>query len=135
MKYLILVPLLVLVACGKQSSTKLYKVQESAVTKFVNNKSLPADPNLTLDKSIVNNSYPIEIALYSDNRFYYNLPNLGDGNGTWKLQDGVIQLKAKRTLFNMYIEVKATDEGAETLSIQFTDRFGPNTLKMVNVNI
>lgn len=130
-----LMPLMLLISCGKQEATKLYKVQDSALTKFVNSKNMPKDPNLTLDKSIVNNSYPIEIALYEDNRFYYNLPNLGDGNGTWKLNNGVIELKAKRTLFDMFIEVKGSDEATENLAIQFTDRFGPNTLKMMNVNI
>lgn len=128
-------PLLLLVACGKQGKSKLHKIESAALTKFVNNKSLPKDPNLTLDKSIVNNNYPIEIALYSDNRFYYNLPNLGDGKGTWKYSNGRIELKAKRTLFNMYIEVMGSDEAAQNLSIHFTDRFGPNTLKMINVNI
>ena len=130
-----LMPLVLLMSCGKQGSSKLFKVEESKLTKFVNQKDLPKDPNLTLDKSIVNNSYPIEIALYEDNRFYYNLPNLGDGKGTWKLNNGVIELKAKRTLFDMYIEIQGSDEASQNLTIQFTDRFGPNTLKMMNVNI
>lgn len=127
-----------LVGCGKGGNAKLYKVDPGALTKFVNQKSLvrgSTKPNLSIDKSFVNNSYPIEIALYSDGRFYYDLPNLGDGKGTWKLNGGVIELKAKRTLFDMYIEVKATDVEAKSLTIQFTDRFGPNTLKMMNNNI
>jgi len=134
-KTILLSALLVLVSCGKGGNAKLYKVEPGALTKFVNQKSMSKKPNLTLDKSIVNTSYPIEIALYNDGRFYYDLPNLGDGKGTWKLNGGVIELKAKRTLFDMYIEVKATDLDAKSLTIQFTDRFGPNTLKMVNNNI
>ncbi len=132
---LILLMLLTAVSCGKQGSAKLYRVDEAQLTKFVNQKNMPGSPNLTLDKSIVNTSYPIEIALYKDGQFYYDLPNLGDGKGTWKNENGKIELKAKRTLFDMYIKVQASDEAAETLSIQFTDRFGPNTLKMMNVNI
>jgi hypothetical protein len=135
MKTTLLVMLLVLVSCGKSSQKKLYRVENSALTKFVNTKSLPADPNLSLDKSIINTKYPIEIALYEDGRFYYDLPNLGDGHGTWKLKDGKIQLKAKRTLFDMYIEVQGTDELTNSLTIQFTDRFGANTLEMSNHNI
>lgn len=127
--------LVFLVSCGKGGNAKLYKVESDSLTKFVNQKSMSKKPNLTIDKSIVNNSYPIEIALYNDGKFYYDLPNLGDGKGTWKLNKGVIELKAKRTLFDMYIEVKATDVEAKSLTIQFTDRFGPNTLKMVNNNI
>lgn len=134
MKY-ILILCLTLVSCGKQSKTKVYPVKASALAKFVNQKNLPSNPNLTLDKAIVNNSYPIEIALYKDGRFYYDLPNLGDGHGTWEHTSDRIELRAKRTLFNMYIEINATDEAVNTLSIQFTDRFGPNHLKMENVNI
>lgn len=114
----------------------MHKIEAGALTKFVNQKNIEKKPNLTIDKSIVNLKYPIEIALYSDGRFYYNLPRLGDGRGTWKLNNkGVIELRAKRTLFDMYIEVGATDEEAKSLTIQFTDRFGPNTLKMMNNNI
>jgi hypothetical protein len=135
MKTILLLSLVLIGACGKSSNKKLYRVELAAVAKFVNEKPLPANPNLSLEKSFVNNSYPITIALYEDGRFYYDLPNLGDGNGTWKHSNGKIQLKAKRTIFNMYIEVSATDEKAESLTIQFSDRFGPNTLKMMNVNL
>jgi hypothetical protein len=135
MKTILLLALIVLSACGKGGNAKLYKVESGALTKFVNQKKISKKPNLSVDKSFVNNSYPIEIALYSDGRFYYDLPNLGDGNGKWKLKDGVIELRAKRTLFDMLIEVQATDVDANSLTIQFTDRFGPNTLKMMNNNI
>jgi hypothetical protein len=127
--------ILLISGCGKQGKSKLFRVEENALNKYVNQKQMPQHPNLTLDKAIINNSYPIEIALYKDGRFYYNLANLGDGQGQWKHANGKIELKAKRTLFNMYIEVHGSDEHAQELSIQFSDRFGPNTLKMVNSNI
>ncbi len=122
-------------SCGKQGKAKLYRLDDVAITKYVNQKSMPSDPNITVDKTLVNNSYPIEIALYKDGQFFYNLANLGDGKGTWKNSNGTLELKAKRTLFDMYIEVQAADETAQTLTIQFSDRFGPTTLKMMNVNI
>lgn len=133
LKSTLILALLVLVSCGKGGNAKLYKVEAGALTKFVNQNKISKPISTT--KTIVNNDYPIEIALFNDGRFYYDLPNLGDGKGTWKLKDGVIELKAKRTLFDMYIEVKATDVEAKSLTIQFTDRFGPNTLKMMNNNI
>jgi hypothetical protein len=135
MKIILMVSLLAFIGCGKQGSDNLHKIQSADFTKFVNQNKIPSDPNLSLDKSIVNNSYPIQIALYQDGRFYYDLPNLGDGRGTWKNSGGVIELHAKRTLFDMFIEIKANEKEAKTLSIQFTDRFGPNTLKMSNINI
>lgn len=121
--------------CGKQGKSKIYPLKEGAITKYVNQKGLPSDPNLTLDKSIINHSYPIQIALYKDGKFYYDLPNLGDGKGTWKESGGKIILKAKRTLFDMYIEIHGSDKEAQNVSIQFSDRFGPTTLKMANLNI
>lgn len=135
MKHLLVLGLLLLVACGKGSGTKTYPVKETELQKFINEKSLPKYPDLTGDKSIVDADYPIEIALYSDQRFYYNLPRLGDGKGTWNYKNGKIELKAKRTLFDMYIEVLGSDEESKTLTIKFTDRFGPNTIQMVNKNI
>lgn len=135
MKILLLLALLLTVGCGKQGQSKIYPLKEKAVQKFVNTGSMPGDPNLTLDKSIINHSYPIQIALYSDGNFYYDLPNLGDGKGTWKTSGGKIILKAKRTLFDMYIEVHGSDKEGQSVSIQFSDRFGPTTLKMTNQNI
>lgn len=135
MKILLLISLIFLVACGKQGTSKIHPLKDEAVTKYVNQKSMPSDPNLTLDKSIVNNSYPIQIALYNDGKFFYDLPNLGEGRGTWKKSDGKILLKAKRTLFDMYIEIYGSDKEAQNVSIQFSDRFGPNTLRMTNLNI
>ncbi len=135
MKTLAVLVLILAAGCGKPSSGKLYKLAPEALPRYVNTKSLPADPNLTLDKSIVNNSYPIQLALYQDGRFYYDLPNLGDGTGTWRAEGGVLVLKAKRTLFDMVLEVKGNDEAGNSVSVQFTDRFGSNTLKMTNLNI
>ncbi len=62
--------------------------------RYINQKALLEDPNLTLDKSIINSTYPIQLALYQDGRFYYDLPNLGDGTGTWRTEGGVLVLKA-----------------------------------------
>lgn len=134
MKILFLLALLV-AGCGKQESSKTYPLKDKAVEKYVNQMSLPADPNLTLDKSIINTSYRIQIALYKDGKFYYDLPTLGDGTGTWKKRKDFIELKAKRSLFDMYIEIRGNDKEGESVLIQFTDRFGPNTLKMNNINI
>ena len=137
MKHLLLaVSVVILASCGGKSGTKYYPATAESLSKFVNDKALTtATPNLSLDKSIVNNEYPIQIALYKDHRFYYDLPNLGDGTGTWEFKDGQIVLKAKRTLFDMKINVHATDEAVQNVAIEFTDRFGPNVLRTEKQNI
>ena len=132
-----LVVLLVISACtGKSASDTLYSAKEEQVfAKFINNKKMPSDPNRTVDKTIINNDYPIEIALYKDHRFYYYLANLGGGKGKWNYKDGKIELRATRKIFDMYIEVYGADAKIEKLAIQFSDRFGSKTLKMENQNL
>lgn len=136
MKNIILISsLLLLMACGGKSES-LKKIEPSAVSYYVNAKD-SSDVNTSIDKMIVNNDYPIELALYQDKKFYYNLPNLGDGHGSWEYVDGKIVLKAKRQILNinvdMIIEVRAKDR--QILAIQFNDRRGPHTLTMMNVNM
>ena len=124
--------MLIVVACGGGSKTKFYAAKEESYSKFINDKVMPASPNLSLDKSIVNNDYPIQLALYNDKTFYYDLPNLDEGKGTWSYVNGQIVLKSRHRLFSMRIDIKALDENADNLAINFIDRHGPQTLKMDN---
>jgi hypothetical protein len=131
----LLVILLVVSACGgSDKATKFYQVEAQSYSKFINQYELK-EPNLSLDRTLVNNDYPIEISLYSDNTFYYDLPNLGDGRGTWKISSRGIELFAVRDIFDMYLEIQATDPEANTVAVRFTDRFGPRVLKLVDKNV
>jgi len=134
MKFLVMITvMLLLVACGRDQH-KFVKVRESSFSQLINQKDLSLEPNLSLDKTIVNTEYPIEIALYKDHRFYYDLPNLGDGTGTWSYEDGHIVLRSSRDIFDIKIDVLSMDEAAKEISIRFIDRFGPNVLKMRKTN-
>ncbi|MCO4794935.1 MAG: hypothetical protein KC493_14555, partial [Bacteriovoracaceae bacterium] len=117
-----------------KSEVTFFKTNQKDFNSYINQKIAPSSPNLSLDKSIINNDYPIEIALYNDKKWYYNLPNLGEGFGTWVYKDGLIKLFAERKLFDMHIEIKAIKKGAESVAIEFSDRFGPQFLKMDNTN-
>ena len=132
-----LLTILICYSCtGKSNGVKLYTAKsEVEFSKFVNQTAMPDSPNLTVEKSIVNTKYPIEVALYKDGNFFYDLPNLGTGKGKWKYTDGKIELKASRKIFDMYIEVYGADEKLETAAILFSDRFGSNTLMMSNNNL
>ncbi len=84
-------------------------------------------PNLdsTRDGIVLHNDdFPIEVKLYEDHTFYYLLPTLGDGKGTWQYQDGHINLHAKRTLFDMSIDVYSLAADSEKLAFSFADRHG-----------
>ena len=126
--------LLILVGCGKEKKIPLYSGSESDYQKFINARNLSA-PNTNADKTIRNNEYPIEIALYQDHRFYYDLPNLGDGTGSWEYHNGKLRLKAKRTIFDMEIDIQGRDQEIKNLAISFTDRFGSQTLEVTNENM
>ena len=134
---LLLLTLLLGTACtGKSASADLFTAKDAGeFTKFVNEKKMPEDPNLSIDKSVINTKYPIEIALYHDGKFFYDLPNLGTGKGKWKYKDGKIELRAHRTIFDMYIEVYGGSPDFKDLAIQFSDRHGAVSMKMENNNL
>ena len=130
--------LLVLFSCvvnEKKSDLDFYPVTKKDFSKFINKNDLRSSQDLAQDIHLVNNDYPIEISLYEDGRWYYNLDNLGDGTGTWKYEAGRLKLHAERILFDLNINIEAEQKGAKNLLIKFSDRHGPRTLKMENRNL
>ncbi len=131
MKYLsvIILSLFLFISCGKKKSELiLFEKDEADYTQFINQKPKPNQPNLSLDKRIVNNDYPIEIALYSDGKFFYNLPNLGEGEGTFQYENGVLKLVAERKILTFDVEMNYTftitrKDGSQSL-LKFRDRRG-----------
>lgn len=135
MKYLLISFLtLCFISCGHQTKNPVIPVEESAFNQYINQKSLPKDPNINQEITILNRDYPIEIILYKDHKWFYDLPNLGKGKGTWEYKDGKIVLFAKRSLFNLNIDILATTNDAKEVAIQFVDRFGFQSLKMEKTN-
>lgn len=139
---LILISLLALalVSCGgspkeEKVATTFFNVPSAAFVPFVNQKKIPADVDLTRDITLLNRDYPIEIALYKNGEFFYDLPNLGSGRGTYKYKDGKIHLFAKRALFNMNIEIIASNEEATDFVLRFRDRFGVRVIPTEKMNL
>ena len=130
MKIVYILLFALLLSCGKKEKGDLVlfeKTQED-YTKFINDKPKPRNPNLSLDKVIVNDDYPVEIALYKDGRFYYHLENLGEGEGTYKYEDGDLKLYAEREILGVNIDMSYTftitkKDGSESV-LSFRDRFG-----------
>ena len=75
-------------------------------------------------------SYPIQLQLYKDGRFYYYLKRLGDGWGTWTYEKGYLSLYAERKLFVMNFEIHSIEPDGDALSLEFSDRFGPKFLRL-----
>ncbi len=116
------------------SDLKFYPIKKESFSQYINDKKMPSKPNLNEDKYIINRDYPIEISLYNNGTWYYNLDNLGEGKGTWVYKNGRLELFAQRDLFDMYIDIQAIKEDASEIIIQFSDRFGPRTLKVEKRN-
>jgi hypothetical protein len=126
----ILCILVIFIACGAKKEAVHIKVERASFGSIINDKAMPKEPNLNEDITIRNRDYPIEIALYNDGQWFYDLPNLGSGQGTWKYLNGQIKLHAIRDMFEMNIDVLAVSENAEKVAIQFYDRFGSNFLQV-----
>ena len=128
-------------SCGKKAEVKLFSASEDSYSKYINAKAAPTGdlPNISSDKNVMNEQYPVELALYQDHRFYYNLPNLGDGYGTWNYVDGKIVMKTKRDILGkditMTYELQANDTDAKDVSLQFTDRWGAQSYRLKKNNL
>ncbi|MBL7665997.1 MAG: hypothetical protein JNM93_12755 [Bacteriovoracaceae bacterium] len=125
------------VACqelsNNTSQVKVFLREESHYLKLVNDSKNEA--NLNKDIYLANDDYPIELALYENKRFYYNLPNYGEGYGSWKYDQGKIQLEARTAHFPMHIDLVSVEEKGTGFAITFRDRFGPKVLKVDLANV
>lgn len=74
--------------------------------------------------------YQMRYALFDDGQFFYQVDNLGSGYGTWTFKDGVLNLFSSRTFFDLDLYVSAARPEGEAVVMQFTDRFGANTVNV-----
>ncbi len=100
---------------------------------------MPAEPDLGEDTFIANYDYPVELSIYDSGKFYYNLDNLGDGEGDWKEVDGVLRLNAEHELKNLGMTINMTfhvykGEGDKQYKLSFRDRHGLKKLETKVLN-
>ena len=131
--FIILLSLLVLASCGGDSAPAV-KASEEVFSSHINAKALPTQVNLRQDKTFLNRDYPIEVALYANGQWFYDLPNLGKGRGTYKYVDGKMKLFAERDLFDINIDLASSDEAGSSFTLSFRDRFGKVVLETELMN-
>jgi hypothetical protein len=137
---------LFLSACGldrpKTSPLRFFKTSSEQLTGVVNEvNGQDHTPQWPREKTLYNEDYPIELALYQDGVFKYNLPRLGTGQGTWTMDQGTISLKAEHKIdwfdftIDMNYEMGAADAEATRFRLQFADRYGPKDIELQKRNI
>jgi hypothetical protein len=73
--------------------------------------------------------YPLRIALFDNNRFYYQIDKLGNGYGNWKFKDGALELSATRPIFDINLYLSAAKPEGNILNFRFIDRHGIHTVE------
>ena len=105
-------------------------------SSIINNKKVTngEDVNLQEDKSVLNRDYPIEIWLYANNIYFYELPNLGNGTGEWRFENGSLKLSNDHHIKTIDLKIKMSfdlyNSSNGELRVNFTDRFGTKDFPM-----
>ena len=148
MKSLIFILMAIFVfSCGRSDKGQLqyFKTSKTTFNKLVN-KSTAQRGDVYKDLSVqgtyrnkIGMEYLVQMALYEDGHFKYDIEALGVGEGTWKYEDGIIKLSNYRYFHflgkekEMNYEIKAMDEEGKNFMIFFRDRLGfqssPITIK------
>lgn len=127
----ILIAVSILTGCSDVSMVE--NKRDEAFYKKMNNPSTDqaqAETKLADLKVIeTSESYPMRIALFDNNQFYYQIDRLGNGTGTWKFSSGALELIANRPIFDMNFVLSAAQPEGDALVVRFIDRFGINRVE------
>tara|TARA_Y100000389_G_C17239958_1_gene402552 strand:+ start:219 stop:656 length:438 start_codon:yes stop_codon:yes gene_type:complete len=119
-----------------ENSTQREVLAFESFEGFINNKSLNTknDIDFNQDRSLINQDYPMEFWLYKNNKYYYDLPKLGDGIGEWSYENGALVLENDHHIktidlkIQMDYQVYFTSE--QNIYIEFSDRFGLKEIEL-----
>ena len=145
MPRMVFLSLFLLVSCieGANQSHMLAErsvVELSAFQSIINQRDFQNEKDIihNEDVSIINADYPVEIWLYRNNKYYYDLPNLGSGIGEWSYQNGLLHLEnihhVKTINFNIEMNYEVFYSKEKELKVFFNDRFGGNSLLLEQKN-
>ncbi len=132
MKSILGILLLVVVGCSDGSPAK-HKRGPEFFTRFVNpakDYDQAGQKLNELNLLVSNQKYKMRYALFDNGKFYYEVDNLGHGNGKWSYHEGALNLFANRTMFDLDLNLVATEAEGDAISMQFLDRFGNNTVQI-----
>lgn len=121
------------VSCSPISEMTAHKRESAFYSRFVNTGEDMKDVEQNLDRVKLLQTgpqYPMRMALFPEGKFYYQVDNLGDGEGRWDIKDGVLRMRAIRPLFDMHLFVSGEKAAGDEAIIRFIDRHGFNSLRL-----
>lgn len=128
--------LVLFASCGKWDDETLPEgatVRSEQLDPLINESELTDAPDLQKAVYLLNRDYPLEIALYKDKRFFYNLDNLGEGEGSWgQNAESPVTLFASRSLFDMRLFIYQ-DKATSQFWVAFRDRHGVKRLPLEQI--
>lgn len=130
MRIILLTTLFFVVACSKGGVSAERKRPLSFYAPIVNPAAdfdRAADRMSALKVITSDQKYVMRYALFDNGKFYYEVANLGHGNGTWQFRDGIINLFASRSFFDLDIDLSAAGATDDRLEMNFIDRYGSNS--------
>lgn len=125
--------MLAFVGCGPKPTAEGSKRDFSFYSHLINpaDQYQQASGNLhELKLMISNEKYSMRVAMFDNGVFYYQVNNLGDGEGTWEYREGILKLKAVRTIFDIDLDIMAESSESDATIVQFVDRFRFNSVPM-----
>jgi hypothetical protein len=120
--------LLILTSCGDLLIGQ--RRDPSFYRPVISEKSAPKKVAMESEKLVYSDKYPMRMALFSNEKFYYEIDELGEGWGTWTMDDGVVKLYAPRPFFDMRIVMSGDAETGEARIFKFRDRTGIQTVAL-----
>lgn len=134
--FLFFLPLMIFIVSGLIGCSDTAMVSNKRDEQFYKSKTNSAKDFSQAEQKITElklletaDEYPMRIALFDNNKFYYQVDRLGNGTGTWKYNDGGLELRAPRKYFVMEFYLSAAKPVGEDMIFRFLDRFGINTLE------
>lgn len=120
-----------LFGCDQGSSSVQHKRDPAFFNRFVNPAKDFAEAEAKLGELkllVSQQKYKMRYALFDNGKFYYQVDNLGDGQGQWSYRDGALNLFAARMMFDLDLNLVAAKPEGDEMAMQFLDRFGNNTV-------
>jgi hypothetical protein len=121
-----LLSLLFLSACGDVLSGN--PRDESFYRPVISEMNAPNKVEMIKAKLIYSDQYPMRLALFGNQKFFYEIDELGDGWGEWKMEDGFVKLFAPRNYFDMRLVLSGADKKGDAKILRFRDRSGVQSI-------